>query len=198
MHTASALTAFALTRLFATPLRGLSGHFASLVLSKHCRHGLSRHFASLVGCKRLAHSRLSHSLGSSPRRFVAYRGTSLHSWGAHGFRTHGFCTHSSLRHASSRLIGALRFAGAFKTVPSRLIGALRFARGVHTASALTAFALTRLFATPLRGLSGHFASLVVSNKCRLPIRNLNRNSHLSQKVPITHKEFEPKFPLFET
>ena len=37
------------------------------------------------------------------------------------------------------------------------------------------------------------------NKGQLPIWNLNPNySRLSQNVPITHQEFEPKFPLFET
>ena len=73
-----------------------------------------------------------------------------------------------------------RFARGFKKelhlAASRLIAALHFARGVHTASALTAFALTWLSATTLRGLSWHFSSLVVSNKCRLPIWNLNQNS----------------------
>ena len=41
---------------FATPLRGLSGHFASLVVSKKSfawpLHGLSQHFASLVVSKK--------------------------------------------------------------------------------------------------------------------------------------------------
>ena len=131
-------TAFTLTRIFATPLRGLSRHFASLVGCTRLPHsrvftplrGLSGHFASLVLSKKST--------------IAAYRGTLLCSWSAHGFRIH-----SALRHAASRL-------------------------------------------------SGHFASLVVSNKYWLPIRNLNPNFHLSQKVPISHKKFDQKFPLFQT
>ena len=69
MHTASALTA---TPLHGSPLRGLSGHFASLVVLLSLAtplRGLSAHFASLVGFR-------THSLP----RFAVCRGTSLRSW----------------------------------------------------------------------------------------------------------------------
>ena len=135
---------------FATPLRGLSGHFASLVVSKKSfawpLHGLSRHFVSLVVSKK------------------------SYAWPLHGL------------------------SGLFASL---VVSKTSFAWPLHGLSWNFASLVVskKSSATPRDGLSGHFASLVISKKVpatngdfdfffsktpdfdRLPIRNLNQNSH---------------------
>ena len=124
-----------------------------------------------------------------------------------------------LRYAASRLIGALRFARGLK---KSFDTPLRAYRG----TSLRSWFQKKCFGTPLSGLSGHFASLVVSKKASVrrfaligalrfargfkksafvrriaAYRGTSLRSWFQKKVPATYEDFDffpQNTPGFET